>query len=70
MVNEYPLITAGNLLASFTGKFVSCCIGVLLHGGYHVFSGLQLLVSPCVSGMLGSRIGLLGYPSLWPSGLT
>ena len=55
MVHEYPLITTGNSLASFTCKFVSCCIGVLLHGGYHLFGGLQLSVSPCVSGMLALR---------------
>ena len=52
MVNEYPLIATGNSLASFTCKFGPCCIGVLLHGGYHLFGGFQLLVSPCVSGML------------------
>ena len=52
MVHEYPLIMAGDSLASFTCQFASCCIGVLLHGGYDLLSGLPFSMSPYVTGML------------------
>ena len=54
MVREYPLIMAGDSLASFTCHFASCCIGVLLHGGYDLFSGLQFPMSPYVTACLRS----------------
>ena len=43
---------AGDSLAGFTCQFASCCIGVLLHGGYDLLSGLQFPMGPYVTGML------------------